>query len=388
MEEQKLIELQEESNRLLLGIRTKYEDMEKNRITPGDFKTFEVKINSRLEEIDQALADLKKPNLIGIDQAPEKRMADFRGWLQRSRDIGIAAITGAPEQKVLTIADTTHAGVLAPYEYVKEILKAATIYSPIRSLARIRTTSSYAVEIPTETAVPSVSAVAESSEKTEDTGWTFGLTEIKTFESKMLLKATQKMLEDSAFNLEMEISDLASRRFGVWEGTQFVSGDGTTEPEGFLTNSTVTTAAVETATSNTIAVDDLIGLQYGLSSPYVPNATWVMKRVTVGTLMKLKNATTNGYLLEPQLQKGQPNYLLGSPIVEAVDMPSGLVDNQYEIAYGDFRAGYTIVDRVEVQIQRLVEKYAEFGMIGFLMRRRVGGAVTMAEAIKLLKIKA
>jgi HK97 family phage major capsid protein len=263
----------------------------------------------------------------------------------------------------------------------------------MRQLATIHRTSAYAAEFPTETAIPAATWVAESAEKTETTGLTYGLTEIKTFEMKMLLKATQKMLEDSVFNLESEIADVAARKCGVLEGTAFYSGDGTTAPEGITINATVLADARNVITNDTLAFDDFIGTQYQLASPYAKRAAWVLNRSTLGVCVGLKSATTNTYLLQPNLQAGQPAMILGSPVYEWSDFPAvpsttlsvtpgdaGIV-----LGYGDFAAGYKIVDRIEVYIQRLVEKYAESGMIGFLVRRRVGGGVVLPEAIQLLK---
>ena len=116
----------------------------------------------------------------------------------------------------------------------------------------------------------------------------------------------------------------------------------------------------------------------------------MLNRSSLGVVVGLKSATTNTYLLQPNLQAGQPSNILGLPVYEWTDIPAltaatGITDAAMIAAYGDFRAGYEIVDRVDIVIQRLIEKYAEFGMIGFLVRKRVGGGVILPEAIQLLK---
>jgi HK97 family phage major capsid protein len=143
-------------------------------------------------------------------------------------------------------------------------------------------------------------------------------------------------------------------------------------------------------TDNTLAFDDFIGTQYQLANIYAKRAAWVLNRSTLGTCVGLKSATTNTYLLQQNLQLGQPVTILGSPVYEWSDFPAitaatGLTDATMILGYGDFKAGYAIVDRVELYLQRLIEKYAEFGMIGFLARKRVGGVVVLPEAIQLLK---
>jgi HK97 family phage major capsid protein len=124
-------------------------------------------------------------------------------------------------------------------------------------------------------------------------------------------------------------------------------------------------------------------MYYGLAEAYAPRATWACRRATTASIMVLKNATTNQYLLVPNLAAGQPPTILGCPLVEMPDIPAW-ADETACLLFGDFRAAYTIVDRIDIQIQRLIEKYAELGEIGFLARKRVGGLLVLPEAMRVL----
>jgi len=103
----------------------------------------------------------------------------------------------------------------------------------------------------------------------------------------------------------------------------------------------------------------------------------------------MKSATTNTYLLVPNLQAGQPANILGSPVYTWAAVPAltstTAADGVVILLYGDFRQGYTIVDRVGITIQRLNELYAAAGMVGFYVRARVGGGVVIPPAIQMLK---
>jgi HK97 family phage major capsid protein len=387
--EKKIAEVNAANNKLIYDLQQETERKLKGFISEAAFAEYKAQWDKRWNELNDELAKAKSVPAKGDEGerlALQKKA--FRSFLVK----GLGALE-PEERKVLTVADSTHAGVLAPYEYVREIIKGITVQHPLRDLATVVQTSSYAVEFPTETAIPAATWVSESSEKTETTGLTYGLTEIKTFEMKQLFKATQKMLEDSAFNLEAEIASVVSRKFGVLEGTAFYSGNGTSAPEGIITNTTVLADALNVATDNTLAIDDIIKCQYQLGSAYAKNAAWVMNRSLVGIIVSMKSATTNLFLVQPNLQEGQPARLLGSPIYEWSDFPAitstslGTTpgDGGIVLGYGDFKAGYRIVDRVDIIIQRLVERYAEYGMVGFLARRRVGGGVVLPEAIQLLK---
>lgn len=383
--EKKVAELNGAVNKLIADVQTEHTAMEHKLVSKSSFDEYAANAQKSLNEIYDKLAKLQTPVINAAEEDKKDRETKqrvFTEWLRKG-------VLGPEERKVLTIADTTHAGVLAPYEYVNEIVKKITLFSPLRQLATIRQTSAYDVEFPSETAIGAATWVAESSEKTETTGLLYALVSAPTFEMKVLYKATQKMLEDSRFNLEAEIASASGRACGVLEGTAFYSGDNTTAPQGITANATVLADARNVATDNTLAFDDFIGTQYQLAEPYARNAAWTFNRSLMGVVVSLKSAATNMYLLQPNLQAGQPATILGSPVYEWSDFPAitstTLSDGQIVCAYGDFRAGYTIVDRVDVVIQRLVEKYAEFGMIGFLVRKRVGGLVVLPEAIQLLK---
>jgi len=382
----KIAEINAANNKIISDYQAENDRKLKGLVTDAAFKDLQGGFEKRFNEVNLELAKLKIPQTqVADDKGPSEKMKDFRNWFQKSRELGLAAMA-SPEQKVLTIGESTHAGVLAPYEYVQEIIKGVTLFSPIRQVARVRQTSAYAAEFPTETAIGVATWVAESAAKTETTGLTYALTEIKTFEMKILYKATQKMLEDSAFNLEAEIAQAVGRGFGLLEGTSFYSGNGTTAPEGIITNATVLADINNFLTHDTLIFDDFIKTQYLLASPYVRNAAWLLNRSTLGTLIALKSATTNTYLIQPSLTQGQPAFILGSPIYEWADFPAYVAGtaSQMVAAYGDFRAGYCVVDRVDIIIQRLIELYAADGMIGFLARKRVGGGVLLPEAIQLL----
>jgi HK97 family phage major capsid protein len=55
------------------------------------------------------------------------------------------------EKKALTVSNDSTGGYLAPPEYVRELLKTVTEISPIRSIARIRSTASRSIQVPKRT---------------------------------------------------------------------------------------------------------------------------------------------------------------------------------------------------------------------------------------------
>lgn len=384
---------QEENVKLLHEIRSKFEDLDKNRVSKADYDTTFQKVMARMDAIDEAVAKSRIPSAgevkAGVDEAKAQYKSAFLSYLKKG-----AAVLSANEQKILQVAQDTYAGYLAPEEFVNRIIAIQVAQHPMRQLATVTQTSRWDYQIPYESAIPAANWVAEAGTKSETTGLTVGLIEIKPQEMYHLFKATRKMLDDASFNIEEWIASVSGRKFGTLEGTAFYSGNGTTTgPEGITTNATVLADAKSVATDNTLAWDDIIGTWYTLESMYAPSASWAMNRSLMGVLMSMKNATTNAYIMQPDIQKGFPFQLLGRPVYEWADFPaitsttlsSTPGDGGIVLAFGDFKQGYLIVDRMDMEIQRLNELYAANGIVGFGITKRVGGGVICPAAIQLLK---
>ncbi|MEQ9122895.1 MAG: phage major capsid protein, partial [Alphaproteobacteria bacterium] len=127
--------------------------------------------------------------------------------------------------------------------------------------------------------------------------------------------------------------------------------------------------------------DKLIDLVYAVKSGYRANGRFVMNRTTQAAIRKFKD-TEGNYLWQPALAAGQPPTLLNYPVTEAEDMPSVSADAP-AVAFGDFRRGYLIVDRVGVRVLR--DPYSAKPYVLFYTTKRVGGGVQNFEAIKFLQ---
>lgn len=287
------------------------------------------------------------------------------------------------EKKALTVSNDSTGGYLAPPEYVRELLKTVTEISPIRSIARIRSTGARSIQVPKRTGQFAAQWVSESGTRSETTGWNVGLEEIPAHEQYALVDISEQDLEDSVFNLEAEMQSEFSEQFAKAEGSAFVSGDMVGKPEGFMTNGSV--SSVNSGDANEITADGLISLVHNIKSAYSSNGTFVFNRTTLAKIRKLKD-TAGQYVFQAgmSLQGGVTNTILGHSYVEATDMPSEGA-NTFPVAFGDFRRGYMIVDRVNLAVLRDPFTQATTGNVRYIARRRVGGQVIQAEAISKLK---
>ena len=315
-----------------------------------------------------------------VAKADEQKVA-FENYLRKGKD-GVEP----NELKVLTASNDTAGGYLAPPEYVRELTKTIIEISPIRSISRVRSTTNRSIQIPERTGTFSAVFVAEQGTRSETTGYATGLKEIPTHEMYALVDISEQELEDSVFNLEQEMSAEFGEQFAKAEGTAFVSGNGVGKPEGFLTNSSIGT--VNSGAGAALTADGLISLYHEPKAEYAQNGSFIMSRSTLAAVRKLKTSS-NDYVFQAgnQLSGGMVSTILGAPYVQATDMPAVGAGNK-PIAFGDFRRGYMIVDRVNLAILRDPFTQATSGNVRYVARKRIGGQVILPEAIKTQTVSA
>lgn len=288
------------------------------------------------------------------------------------------------EGKVMTISDATTGGYLSSPEITNELLKTIVEYSPIRQVARIRTTSKQSAKIRKRTGTFAAQWTGEIGTRTETEGLLYGLEEVPNHELYALVDISNWDLEDSDFNLEAELNEEFREQFGVAEGTAFVNGNAVKKPEGILTNTSI--GETVSGDANLLTADAFFTLFFAPKSVYTKSSAFVMNRATMLAASILKNAVDGTYLLR-RLGEEPVWRILGSPVIEAVDMPdvgAGL----YPVLFGDFRKGYVIIDRIAIAILRDPFTQAASGAVRFHARKRVGGQVIMPEAIFKMKIDA
>jgi len=349
-----------------------YEDINQ-KLTTAEANAENIK--SQIEKLETVV---KRPNS-GFDT---KQVDEYMGAFDTYCRKGLEGLD-AMERKALTVSNDSTGGYLAPPEYVRELLKTVTEISPIRSIARIRSTGARSIQVPKRTGQFAAQWVSESGTRSETTGWNVGLEEIPAHEQYALVDISEQDLEDSVFNLEAEMQSEFSEQFAKAEGSAFVSGDMVGKPEGFMTNGSV--SSVNSGDANEITADGLISLVHNIKSAYSSNGTFVFNRTTLPKIRKLKD-TAGQYVFQAgmSLQGGVTNTILGHSYVEATDMPSEGT-NTFPVAFGDFRRGYMIVDRVNLAVLRDPFTQATTGNVRYIARRRVGGQVIQAEAISKLK---
>lgn len=333
------------------------------------------------DKMNQIEALLKRPQVGAESEQIDMHMKSFDKWLRKGKEN-----MDENEVKALTVSDDTAAGFLAPPEYVNELIKTITEITPFRSAARVRATTQKSVQIPSRTATFSAVFVAEQGTRSETTGYTTQLEEIPTHELYALVDISEQELEDSVFDLEAEMQLEFATQFAKAEGTAFISGNGVGKPEGVLTNSSVGTT--NSGDNSLLTGDGLLDLVHAIKSDYGQNAIFMFNRSTLAAIRKLKDSAGQ-YVFQAgmMLTAGVPNTILGYPYVEAPDMPD-VAGSAKPVVFGDFNRGYMVVDRVNLSVLRDPFTQATSGNVRYVARRRIGGQVVLAEALRTQTISA
>jgi HK97 family phage major capsid protein len=333
--------------------------------------------------------------LAGARPALSGAKAEASPFVERYLRKGLEA---GVELKAVSGATDAAGGYAVPQEIDAEIDKALTAISPIRAIANVVKVGTAGYRKLVTTGGTESGWVAETAARPETDTPLFNEIAPPFGELSANPAASQALLDDAAFDVEAWLASEIATEFARAEGAAFVSGNGTNKPKGFLAAPTSdeadgvrafgTLQYLETGVDGGFPAsnpqDKLIDLVQALRSPYRQGAVFVMNSATAARIRKFK--TSDGaFLWQPGLVAGQPDTLLGYPVVEAEDMPDVATD-ALAIAFGNFRAGYLIAERAETQILR--DPFTNKPFVHFYATKRVGGQVMNSEAIKLLRFAA
>ena len=272
--------------------------------------------------------------------------------------------------------------VLAPEQTTSEFIRNLVEFSPVRSIADVRPAGSHLIQIPKRTGITNAIWRGETTARTASEP-AFDEMEIAIKEINTFVDLSQWMIEDSA-NVLSEVRLALAEDFGAKEGLAFVNGSTAVEPQGFMAAAGIAESNNGHATN--LSADALIRLLYAMPATYRTRGTWVMNGTTLAAVRLLKDGHGN-YLWQPSYQAGQPETVLGRPVLEMKDMPD-IAAAATPIMFGDFKAGYRIYDRVELAVKEDHYTQAGNGMVRFHARKRVGAAVVRTDVFRKLKMAA
>lgn len=286
-------------------------------------------------------------------------------------------------RNALQEGEVAEGGYLVPDTFEHTLIQGLTENGIVRAHAHVITTSNGLHKIPVVASHGSASWLDEEGDYPESDE-AFGQVQLDAHKVGTLIKVSEELLQDSAFDLESYIASEFSRRIGDKEEDAFLNGDGSAKPTGILHDTLGGQVGVTAASAAAITADELVDLYYSLKAPYRKNAVWILNDATIRLIRKLKSVEGQ-YLWQPGLKDGEVNTILGRPYFTSPFMPTAEAGAK-AILFGDL-SYYWIGDRQGIAFRRLNELYAGKGQVGFMASKRLDGRTVLPEAIQLLQMK-
>lgn len=360
----------------------------------GDLTADVAKINEGFTEIRKQLVEIEKkagrPEFGGErDEKNAEAKAAFDKFLRKGEQS-----LNDMERKAMNRGSDPDGGYLILPEMDAIITRVAPTVSAVYRLANQVTIGTNRYEKLVKTSGMKAARVAEGGAGGESTAPKYSKIMIDAATAEVEPWVYNETLEDAFVNLEADLANEAGISFAALAGTEFITGDGVNGARGITGYDAVANASYAwgkvgyivsgkaSAFASVAPADKVVSLQHALKSVYRPNAVWLCNDATLGTMRQLKDGSGSYYLWQPDPAAGFGGRFLGSP-VEVDDNVADIGANSYSLAYGDFRQGYTVVNRAGVTVIR--DNITAKGTTKFNFRKRFGGAITNFEAIKLMK---
>ena len=363
-------------------------------IFQGEVKSKITAQETKMNQLERKSQSFARPMLSTKIDVDTSHKSAFDAYVRSGDDDALRGLV--IEQKGLSTAVNGDGGYLVDPQTADTIKSSLNGAASIRAIASVVTVEATSYDVLVDHSQVGAGWTNETSTLGETETPIVDRISIKLHELSALPKASQRLLDDSAFDVEGWLAERISAKFNQAESSAFVSGDGVDKPKGFLQYKSADNGTeawgelghIKSGVSGDFpAVDPadvLIDLVYGLGAQYRANATFVMNSKTGGRVRKIKD-NDGRFLWADSLAAGEPARLLGYPVLICEDMPD-IADWAPAIAFGDFGAGYTIAERPDLRILR--DPFSAKPHVLFYATKRVGGDVSDFKAIKLLKFAA
>jgi HK97 family phage major capsid protein len=326
--------------------------------------------------------DGKKEERKEVSDSP-RATEEYRAAYERFVRGGLAGMSGDEVRALSSGTDTQGGYLLMPEQMVDGIIKAVDNMTFIRQRATtFRVPTATSLGAPTLDADPAdADWTVELATGSEDSTMAFSKRKLEPHPLAKRIKASRDLLNRLP-GVEQFVIDRLAYKFGVTEEKAFMTGSGAQQPLGLFTASAdgvPTSRDVSTGnTDTTITFDGLINAKYSLKGQYWANSDWLFHRDAIKMLAKIKNGEGQ-YIWRESVRSGEPDTLLGRPLMMSEYAPNTFTTGLYVGMFGDF-SHYWIADAMDMELQRLVELYAETNQIGLIGRMKMDGQPTLAEA--------
>ena len=360
----------------------------------SDFKGFQAELQTKFQQTEERLTMLDRkshtaarPPLAGATDMGAPHQKAFNAYLRSGDDDGLRGLE--IEAKGLSSAVNSDGGYLVDPQTADTVKSTLNATASIRAVASVVNVEATSYDVLIDHTDVDTGWATEAGSVSESATPSIDRISIQLHELSALPKASQRLLDDSAFDIEGWLAGRIADKFARAEASAFVNGDGIDKPKGFLAHASVDNDVwawgnlgyVPTGVDADVTPEAIIDVVYALGAEYRANGTFVMNSKTAGLVRKLKD-NDGRFMWSDGLAAGQPATLMGYPVVVAEDMPD-VATGANAIAFGDFAAGYTVAERPDLRILR--DPFSAKPHVLFYATKRVGGDVSDFAAIKLLK---
>ena len=360
----------------------------------SDFKAFQTDIESKLQQqeermtmLDRKTTTYSRPPLGAAADLEAPHQKAFNAYLRSGDDDGLRGLE--LEGKAMSTAVNSDGGYLVDPETSETIKSVLNATASIRAIAQVVNVEATSFDVLVDHADLAAGWATENDPSAETTTTQIDRISIPLHELSALPKASQRLLDDSAFDIESWLAGRIADKFARAEASAFISGDGVDKPRGFLDHTAIANDSWNwgnigyevTGADGQVTPEAIVDVVYALGAEYRANATFVLNSKTAGHVRKLKDADGR-FLWSDGLAAGEPARLMGYPVLICEDMPDPATDS-FSIAFGDFAAGYTVAERPDLRVLR--DPFSAKPHVLFYATKRVGGDVTDFAAIKLIK---
>ncbi|MFU8824754.1 phage major capsid protein [Yoonia sp.] len=361
----------------------------------ADFTTFTNGLQAKLQKQDDRMNKLDRKTMMttrsalttaAVQDAPHQKA--FAAYLRSGDDDALRGLD--MDSKGMSTVMAADGGYLVDPQTADTIKGTLSSTASIRAIASVVTVDATSYDVLVDHTEMGAGWASETAGVAETTTPQIDRISIPLHELSALPKASQRLLDDSAFDIEGWLAGRIADKFARSEAGAFINGDGIDKPKGLLTYPQVENEIWEWGNLGFVTTgvtggiqsgDPIVDLVYALGAVYRANGTFVMNSKTAGTIRKLKD-NDGRFLWSDGLAAGEPARLMGYPVLVAEDMPD-IADGAAAIAFGDFGAGYTVAERPDLRVLR--DPFSAKPHVLFYATKRVGGAVSDFAAIKLLK---
>lgn len=350
-------------------------DTELNRLT--GLIDAEARMASLSKAIGPPLTIVSSNSTQTVTSGNTEYRAAFDAYLRRGPEF-----LTSEQRAILTEARTMSTGIGSEGGYVVpdqtrvEIIKSLLDFGGMRGLVEVITTDNgQDIQFPTTDETAATGEWLAENEAAGDDDVAFGL---KTLRAHIASSKTCvfpiSLLEDANINVDQHVGSALGERIGRLSSVAWIHGTGAGQPTGLVFGRDT---AKDVNITAAISFDNLQDLIRKVDPAYRrQGAQFVMKDATVGAIRKLKGSTNDHPIWQPALQQGDPDMILGYPLIidAAMDADAATGGGSHTtgvpVLFGNFRAAYIIRDVKGIAVVRdpygTYQKKRQVGMNAFL----------------------